>query len=236
MWVRSLEVKKFFELYWKQKKLRWFDQYYDFLDTINQDVFNRLSLSQKRRILLVGIGETDDVVFFKETGSEIVSIDIARNILKWGDFFMSVQMDANKLAFKKKSFDIVFLRTVLLHCDHSALLREVRRVLREGGRFFWIEPLKNNFLLWVYRLLLSPGKMTRLNYLTYEDLRSFDRTFHTVWHRECYLFSVVLIPVFLFIPWLRKPVRLLQGFEMKIVDRVHFLRRFCWISYGYAEV
>ena len=54
MWVRFLEVKEFFNLYWRQKKLRWFDRYYDFLTIINKDVFDKVSDTEKKRILLMG--------------------------------------------------------------------------------------------------------------------------------------------------------------------------------------
>lgn len=236
MWVRFLEVKEFFNLYWRQKKLRWFDRYYDFLTIINKDVFDKVSDSEKKRILLVGVGETQDVEFFEKMETDIVSIDISLDVLKSRCLFMSAQMDANVMAFKNNSFDIVFLRTVLLHCHHRAILREVRRILRNGGKFFWIEPMKNNIFLWVYRTLVSPGRMTHLDYLTFDELLSFGDMFKRMWHREYFLFSVVFIPVYIFIPWLRKPVRYLQYFEMKIVDRFHFLRRFCWISYGYGEL
>lgn len=234
--MTHLEVKEFFNLYWKQKQLRWLDRYYDFLTIINIDVFNKLSDSRKKRILLVGIGETDDVDFFKDMRSDIVSIDITRDILKSRCLFISAQMDANVMAFKNNSFDIIFLRTVLLHCHHRAVLLEIQRILRKGGKFFWIEPLKNNIFLWMYRVLVSPGRMTRLNYLTYDELMSFGDMFKKIWHREYFLFSVVLIPIYIFIPWMRKPIRYFQYFEMKIVDRVRFLRRFCWISYGYGEL
>jgi len=231
-----LEVKDFFNLYWKKNHIRWFDRYYDFLEIINKDVFDKLSSFEKKRILAVGLGDTQDIYYFNILEGEVISIDISFDGLKGLKKFQRVQMDANEMGFKKGSFDVVFLRTVMLHLDHKKVLLEIKRILHKGGRLFWIEPLQNNIFLWIYRFIVSPGKFTKIDYLTYKEILSFGLLFRSFWHREYFFFTVLLIPLYIFFPHARRFVQTLQRLEMRIIDRVTWLRRLCWISYGYGEI
>lgn len=231
-----MEVKDFFNLYWEKKPLRWFDRYYDFLKIINEDVFKRLSDFEGKKILAVGIGDTADKEYLRKIRREVITIDISLEGLRSLNQFKRIQMDANEMGFKKGSFDVVFLRTVMLHLDHRKVLMEIKRVLKKGGRFFWIEPMKNNIFLWLYRLVFSPGRFTRVDYITYLEVVSMKPLFRGLWHREYYFFSVLLIPLYILFPRVRGFIQFLVHLESGILERVKWLRRLCWISYGYGEV
>ncbi|TES91296.1 MAG: class I SAM-dependent methyltransferase [Candidatus Cloacimonadota bacterium] len=231
-----MEVKDFFNLYWKQKHLRWFDRYYDFLKIINEDVFKKLSVSSPKKILAVGIGETRDIDYFNKLREKVITVDISFDGLKRLKRFERIQMDVNEMGFKKESFNIIFLRTVMLHLDHKKVLLEIKRVLKKNGRFFWIEPMKDNIFLWLYRYIISPGRFTRIDYLTYREVLSFRFFFKGLWHREYFFFTVLLIPLYVFLPQSRRFILMLQKLEMRIIDRYKWLRRFCWISYGCGEI
>jgi SAM-dependent methyltransferase len=232
--VVRLEVKEFFDRYWDSKHLRWFDRYDDFLQIVNLDLFERLAEVKHQRVLVIGIGNTTDRDRFSSLTSRIIAVDLSRDGLRHLPNFTRIQMDGHQLGFKPATFDIVFFRTILLHCQHVRMVREVRRVLRKGGYLFWIEPLKHNPFLWLFRCIISPGKLTVMNYMTFDEFEALRATFGKVWHRECYLFTVLLLPVFILFPPLRKLIFFLQRVEMHMVDAVPWLRRWCWISYGYA--
>lgn len=231
-----MEVKDFFNLYWKERHLRWFDRYYNFLTLINRDIFCKILEFEKKRILVIGIGDSKDIDFFSKLKGKVISIDISIDVLKECRSFDSIQMDAGKMGFKKESFDIVFLRTVMLHLDHREVLHEIERVMRDGGRFFWVEPMKNNIFLWLFRFVVSPGKLTKVDYLTYREILSYEHLFKNCWHKEYYFITVILIPLYVLFPLTRRFIHLLQRLEMRIIDRLRWLRRFCWISYGYGEL
>ena len=231
-----MEVRDFFNLYWGEKQIRWFDRYYDFLKIINEDVFSKLSSFGKKKILVVGLGDTKDKCYFNRIGGEVTSIDISLKGLKKLKEFQKIQMDANEMGFKKDSFDVVFLRTVMLHLDHKKVLVEIKRVLRKGGKFFWVEPMQDNIFLWIYRFIVSPGKLTTVDYLTYKEIQSYRFFFRHLWHREYYLFTVLLIPPYVLFPQIRRLVQFLIKLEMRVIDRIKWTRRLCWISYGYGEV
>ncbi len=78
----------------------------------------------------------------------------------WDDRARVVQMDAHRLAYGDGSFDLVFGGAILHHLNVAKALEEVRRVLRSGGRAIFVEPLRLNPFLGVYRLL-TPGSRTK---------------------------------------------------------------------------
>jgi len=185
-----LEVKDFFDLYWSKKNLRWVDRYYDFLKTVNEHLFKRFLNTSRKRILLIGMGYTRDIEYFMKFKKEVITIDVSLKGLKGLTQFERVVMDANEMGFKKASFDVVFVRTVMLHLNHKKFLREIKRLVRKRGQFIWIEPMKNNFFLWFYRILISPGRLTKTNYLTFKEIMSMRTLFRSFYHEEYYFFTV----------------------------------------------
>ena len=90
------------------------------------------------------------------------------------EHFQVVQGDATSLPLKDARFDSVFMLGGIHHVnDRLGLFREVRRILKPGGTFYWREPV-SDFLLWrllraiIYRL--SP----ELDYDTESPLRYDD--------------------------------------------------------------
>jgi ubiquinone/menaquinone biosynthesis C-methylase UbiE len=89
--------------------------------------------------------------------------------------FAFVQGDATRLPLADATFDTVFMLGGIHHVsDRAGLFREVARVLKPGGRFYFREPVSD---LWLWRLLraviyrLSPT----LDHLTERPLR-YDET------------------------------------------------------------
>lgn len=229
-----LEVREFFDRYWDTTHLRRFDRYDDFLQIVNKDLFGKLAKIQHQRVLVIGIGNTADRDRLSLLSPQVIAVDISLDGLKYLSNFTRIQMDGHHLGFKRGSFDMVFSRTIMLHCQHARMLHELRRVLQKDGYFFWIEPLKHNPLLWLYRCIISPGRLTVMNYMRFNEFEALRLTFEKVWHREYFLFTVLLLPVFMAFPPLRRCIFFLQRIEMHVIDAVPWLRRWCWISYGYA--
>jgi SAM-dependent methyltransferase len=101
------------------------------------------------------------IVAARQAGEEgrVVGIDIAPAMLevakrRAGEAGVTnmefVEMDADRLRFPDSSFDAVTCAYALMFCpDALQVLREIRRVLRPGGRFavvVWDEPAKSPFL------------------------------------------------------------------------------------------
>lgn len=79
-------------------------------------------------------------------------------------------MDAHALTFPNDSFDWVIGRGILHHLDLPIAMAEIKRVLRPGGHAVFLEPLADNPLLRLFRLLTPKARTTDERPLTGSDL------------------------------------------------------------------
>ena len=54
------------------------------------------------------------------------------------------EMDAHQLEFADCSLDLVFGVAILHHLEFARALREIHRVLRDGGKILFVEPMRHN--------------------------------------------------------------------------------------------
>jgi SAM-dependent methyltransferase len=54
------------------------------------------------------------------------------------------EMDAHQLEFADCSLDLVFGVAILHHLELARALREIHRVLRDGGKILFVEPMRHN--------------------------------------------------------------------------------------------
>lgn len=87
-------------------------------------------------------------------------LDVARRFFD-GERYCFIQGDATNLPLNDTTFDSVFIIGGIHHVnDRERLFREVFRVLKPGGRFYWREPVSDFFLWrWLRALIywLSPA-------------------------------------------------------------------------------
>jgi SAM-dependent methyltransferase len=151
----------------------------------------------------------------------------------WEDSVAIGVMAAECLAFVSEAFDVVFGGGILHHLDLAHALREVRRVLKPGGRAVFIEPLGYNPLLNLYRRL-TPGQRTSTERpLRFETLEQIREEFAGLEHREFFLLS--LLGVLPGARWgqnhfIRVITDLLCRLDDGLLATFPFLWRFCWIT------
>lgn len=91
-----------------------------------------------RRLLAVGCGSGKETAVLAETlGAEVIGIDLAGQFDPAAAAMVDLRRgDATDLEFPDRTFDCVYCCHTLEHTqDHFAALREMRRVLAEGGSF-----------------------------------------------------------------------------------------------------
>jgi SAM-dependent methyltransferase len=123
-------------------------------------------------VLDYGCGRGEESLAFLRRGAEKVhGIDISPVYIKYAaqcareagfpehrhEFHV---MDAHSLDFPGESFDLVSGCAILHHLDADIALREIYRVLKPGGRVLLYEPLADNPLLKLFRLL-TPHARTK---------------------------------------------------------------------------
>jgi SAM-dependent methyltransferase len=169
---------------------------------LEQDWSSVLGDVRGKRVLDIGAGRGEHCFPLIEAGAIVVGIDIseryvadavveaARRGYKRDHYDFQV-MDAHKMGFQEKSFDLVTGRGVLHHLDLHAALTEIRRILAPEGRAVFLEPLAANPLLRLYRLGTPSARTTDERPLTARDLKVIEGD----WHSNSTFYGLVTAPV-----------------------------------------
>lgn len=97
------------------------------------------------RVLELGCGTGEFTRRVARAGARLMALDLSGDLLarardKIGEAASFVRANAHVLPFPDASFDAVYGCSILHHLDLDIALREVRRVLRVGGRLVFSEP------------------------------------------------------------------------------------------------
>lgn len=215
------------------------EQYLENLDyphtTVYRDYLNdRLLMAANDAVLdnvaelCCGRGEAFSLLFDRINHG--IGLDISLKMLNAArknlpeDRFQFVQGDATKVPLKDGGFDTIFMVGGIHHInDRLALFREIHRILKPGGRFYWLEPV-SDFFLWrwlrtiIYRLSPALDHETEHPLLYKETIPVLERAGMELMSWQTYGFlgfclfmnSNVLVfnRVFRFIPGIRILTRL----------------------------
>ncbi len=115
--------------------------YINFQSFEHADAMRRL-VGEKQRVLLIGDGGGRDYFFLRQTGKEVVAVDVA---LQPNIPNLLLADPCEGLPFASKSFDAVVMADVLEHLvnDFEAL-RNVRAVLKDDGYLVLAVPFYND--------------------------------------------------------------------------------------------
>lgn len=103
----------------------------------------RLVDSNRDGLLLdLGCGDGLNLGLLRSMGfRRLVGFDYSVELLLQGGWRPALAGDGHRLPFAESSFDTVFVDSVLHHLtDYQAAASEMARVLRPGGRLFYMEP------------------------------------------------------------------------------------------------
>lgn len=121
----------------------------DFQYTLDPETDYRLANLKKMvpksngLVLDLGCGTAYMSNHYNKTAKNVVAVDVSEKILKLAkqniknkNIFLS-SMDAQKLAFKKESFDLIVALDVMEHLENDTLsLEECNRALKKKGKIF----------------------------------------------------------------------------------------------------
>jgi ubiquinone/menaquinone biosynthesis C-methylase UbiE len=207
-----------------------------------------------KKILDLGCGAGETSVYFALQGADVDACDIAEDLLevagrlakKFGVAVRFKPAEAGALPYPENHFDFVFGNGVLHHVALAPTAKEVRRVLKPGGKAFFIEPLPYNPAIMVYRMMAKDVRTADERPLSFRQLKGFASIFKNWRHQEFWLFSLFIFFHFFFIRgwhpskvryWKRvievgndyqeffSKMQALDGFFLKYMP---FLRYLCW--------
>ena len=210
------------------------------------------------RVLDLGCGAGEASVRFAQLGAEVWAADLSPEMLlaaarlaeRYGvqAHIHFARLNAEAMDLPSEAFDRVYGWGVLHHLDLDASAAEIARVLKPHGLAVFVEPLKYNPLIHLYRRL-SPDIHTRDEHpMSFADFRRMGKAFRRVAHREFQLFALLIHAYFLTVLkldvrteryWKRAVqdgrrfegwFRLVRGLDRVLLDNLPPLRWLSWAS------
>ena len=153
-----------------------------------------------KKVLDLGCGFGETAVYWAREGADVEGIDISPGMVAIAQKLVQnyavtknchiQQMAAERLDFPSNSFDYIFGDGILHHVDFMHTLKEVKRVLKDGGIAIFVEPLAYNPVINMYRTMALEVRTDEERPLRFDDLQSMKTIFPTLKHREYHFFTL----------------------------------------------
>jgi len=162
------------------------------------------NLNKDETVLLeYGCGVGYYLVNFASKIKKGVGIDISEVLIGWArqmckkrnieNLEFSV-MDAMNTSFENDSFDIIHGVAILHHLDIKKSLEEVNRILKKGGKAFFIEPLDTNFVIKLYRKMTPKARTMDEQPLRRKDIALIKSMFPNAEIKYYFCLSLLAVP------------------------------------------
>jgi len=220
------------------------ESYYDigFTDIIFKEMLKKLGDINQKNVLEFGCGDGWLTRLLASKGANIWSFDISNEAVNQNKAMIKQmklehrvqidQMAAEELKYDSDMFDIILGNAILHHLEIEKSLKEMRRVLKKGGRAIFLEPLGHNPLINLFRKCTPNMRSKDETPFRFEDFITIRKYFPKFQHDEYYLFVVFALS-FYFIGAKSLSLKsrdLLARFDQFIISCIPFLRRYCWYS------
>lgn len=139
--------------------------------------------------------------------------------------------DGHQTPFPDNCFDYVVGNGVLHHLDLDRAYAEIARLLKPGGKAFFMEPMFHHPAVWLLRRLTPKLHTQDERPLSIVDIEKARRWFSVISHREHFLFAVCAAPVRLL--GRRSALRAIGGvdrLDQALMRLVPPLRRLAWLT------
>jgi ubiquinone/menaquinone biosynthesis C-methylase UbiE len=192
-----------------------------------------------KRVVDFGCGSGANTALLAHRGAHVWAIDISEDLLRLGQRRLAVSGrageatfiagSAHDLPFPDGSIDVVFGIAILHHLDLDLVSREVRRVLKPGGRAIFQEPVRNSPVIRFVRSLIpyrAPDISPYERPLTDAELQRFARGFSS-WSVRA--FALPHVQVGQVLPVVKNYWRRLYEMDRTILQRMPWLARYASI-------
>ena len=190
-------------------------------------------------VLDYGCGAGENSVLLASRGARVIGIDISPDLLELARRRLALHglggsaefrvASAHELPLDDHSVDIVFGMAILHHLELDTSAKEVHRVLRNGGRAIFLEPVRNSKFMRFVRSMIpytQPDVSPYERPLTDSELERYGSLFTSYRCRAFHLPFVNLADVLA----LSESVRFAATrFDGRLLNRLPFLRFYATI-------
>lgn len=201
--------------------------------------YHALGDVKAKRVLDFGCGNGENSILLARHGATVFAMDVSESLLglakrglaanKISSGVHFLASSAYDIALADESVDVVFGIAILHHLELPETAREVRRVLKKGGRAIFQEPVRNSkFMRWARDLIpyRSPDVSPFERPLTDRELKEFASGFSTY---ESKVFSLPFVTLADLIPATRRFVHPLIRFDKKVLQAVPALQYYATV-------
>jgi SAM-dependent methyltransferase len=103
-------------------------------------------------------------------------------------------MDAMNTSFEDNYFDIIHGAAILHHLDIKKSLEEINRILKNGGKGFFIEPLDTNPVIRLYRKMTPKARTMDEQPLNRKDIRLIKSIFPGTKIKHYFFLVLLAVP------------------------------------------
>ena len=159
----------------------------------------------------------------------------AQKYRDWGiaDRVDVVQMAAEQLAYRSESFDAAVGNAILHHVDLDMALPELARVLKPGGKGYFMEPLRHNPMINLYRRFTPEARTQDERPFTFKEIEGFGKHFTHVRRRPLYLLTPMAMMSALLIKsdgFFERMLSLMWKLDGPTLKALPFLKKMCWVA------
>ncbi len=185
-----------------------------------------------KKILEIGCGSGAQTLDFCKKGANVFAIDFSSKSVEMvkkrcKEYKIDTSlMKTEKLDFDSEQFDSVYLNSVLMYVNKEEVLKEIKRILKPGGKYVIVEPLKFWLFSFPYRFV-SPYRKTNPKYISLRDVESSNMS-----HEEFYLFSTLFLGLFYMFrkkKWVYRLFRFMVRLDSVFI-KLPLIRNFAWIT------
>ena len=223
-----------------QRKLNYDDL--GFKNNIFDSLLAEIGDIEDKKVLEFSCGDGWLTKILASKGAEVWTFDISREAIRRTEsrlrntnFKYRVHIDemaAENLTYGSEMFDLVIGNAILHHVDLELCIKEIKRVLKRGGKAYFTEPLGHNPLLNLYRKLTPRLRSPDEKPLMFEQFGVINGQFEKFEHKEYYLTTLLaLVCYFLGAKSLLLRVRdMLFKVDQKILHHFPATKKYCWYS------
>jgi len=187
-------------------------------------------------VLEYGCGPGHNAFFLAQHARKLIAIDISDFAIRSASETAEElnitnaefrEMNAEELDFEDNSFDLVFGNSIIHHLDLDICFREIKRVLKPGGKAIFYEPLGHNFFINYYRKSTPEMRTEDEHPLMMKDIRLAEKYFNDVSVDFFHLTTLAAVPLrktFLFRPFLS----FLAATDRLIFKTFPFMKKNAW--------